>query len=233
MTSQEGGPADAAPVSLVSTGILGPRMGCEIARFARAQGAVMSGHPEKRAGRDHLNLLLVEDDPQTAAHIVQGLAELGHSVDLCDSGSEAVQRMIEQRQDVVILDRMLPEIDGVNVVTAMRRAGIHLSMLMLTALGSIEDRVEGLEARADDYLVKPFEFLPDPTVNLGAGLILSGPGPFSNLVGAGLQRPLAAAIIFGLSAGMRLVLLFLPALLCVVTRARSSGPPLVHSLAHG
>jgi two-component system, OmpR family, response regulator len=116
-----------------------------------------------------VKLLLVEDDAQTAAHIVSGLNELGHSVDSCVTGNEALRRLLKQHgeYDALIFDRLLPELDGVELVRHIRSAGIQAPVLILTALGSIEDRVDGLEAGADDYLVKPFA-LPELIARLNA-----------------------------------------------------------------
>ncbi|HEY1142535.1 MAG TPA: response regulator transcription factor [Sphingomicrobium sp.] len=133
-----------------------------------------------------MKLLLVEDDPQTAIHIAQGLAELGHQVDSCATGSDALAKIIDRHRDydAVILDRLLPELDGVDVVSEMRKAGIRLPVLMLTALGSIEDRVEGLEAGADDYLVKPFA-LPELVARLNAIMRRAGQTPAPQVLTAG------------------------------------------------
>jgi two-component system, OmpR family, response regulator len=116
-----------------------------------------------------VKLLLVEDDAQTAAHVVGGLNELGHSVDSCAGGREALRKVFKQHgeYDALIFDRLLPEMDGVELVRHVRSAGIQLPVLILTALGSIEDRVDGLEAGADDYLVKPFA-LPELIARLNA-----------------------------------------------------------------
>ncbi|MCY7398943.1 MAG: response regulator transcription factor [Sphingomonas bacterium] len=104
-----------------------------------------------------MKLLLVEDDDETAAYLERGLIELGHSVDRMSNGRDALQ-VSQGRYDVIVLDRMLPEVDGLTVLNAIRTAHVTTPVLMLTALGSIEDRVEGLEAGADDYLAKPFSF---------------------------------------------------------------------------
>lgn len=116
-----------------------------------------------------MRLLLVEDDEPTAAHVAEGLADLGHLVDRCDNGADALARLTGRNgpYDAVILDRLLPGLDGVEVVSEMRAAGVRVPVLMLTALGSIEDRVEGLEAGADDYLIKPFA-LPELIARLNA-----------------------------------------------------------------
>lgn len=108
-------------------------------------------------------LLIAEDDPETAAFIMRGLDALGHRTVHAKTGREAIRLAGEMPFDIVILDRMLPEGDGLGVLKALREGGAAEGgkgppVLMLTALGRIEDRVEGLEAGADDYLVKPFAF---------------------------------------------------------------------------
>lgn len=103
-----------------------------------------------------MNILVVEDDAAAAAFLVRALSEGGNQVAHAATGSEALDRLTRDAFDVVVLDRMLPALDGVSVLQRARSAGISTPMLMLTALGGIEDRVSGLDAGADDYLVKPF-----------------------------------------------------------------------------
>ncbi len=105
-----------------------------------------------------MRILLAEDDRDTAEFIRRGLRELGHNVILTDDGFDALHLLSIEQLDVAILDRMLPRLDGVSIVRRARTAGIDVPVLLLTALGRIEDRVTGLEAGADDYLVKPFAF---------------------------------------------------------------------------
>jgi two-component system OmpR family response regulator len=105
-----------------------------------------------------MRLLLVEDDPETATRLQRGLADLGHRVELSADGREGLDHALGEIYDVVILDRMLPRLDGMSVLRTMRASGISTPVLMLTALGGLEDRVDGLEAGSDDYLVKPFAF---------------------------------------------------------------------------
>ena len=104
-----------------------------------------------------LHLLVVEDDPVIADHIVTGLGFLGHSVTLTRSGAEAFQAMAGLPHDAVILDRMLPDMDGVTVLRQIRSEHGAVPVLMLSALGSVKHRIEGLEIGADDYLAKPFD----------------------------------------------------------------------------
>lgn len=103
-----------------------------------------------------MRLLLIEDDPDTASFISNGLVADGHHVRVCCSGTEGLACAIADPFDVLIVDRMLPDMDGIAVVARARERGATFPVLMLTALGSIEDRVTGLHGGADDYLVKPF-----------------------------------------------------------------------------
>ena len=103
-------------------------------------------------------LLLVEDDEATAAYILKGLGEEGFTVDRADNGRDGFFLASDGSYDAVILDRMLPAMDGMAVLAALRAAGIETPILILSALGTPEDRVAGLTAGSDDYLVKPFAF---------------------------------------------------------------------------
>jgi two-component system, OmpR family, response regulator len=112
-----------------------------------------------RAGAcSKVRILVAEDDRDTAQFIRCGLRELGHKILLTADGSEALHLLSTEQLDVAILDRMLPGLDGLSIVRRVRAAGIEVPVLLLTALGRIEDRVSGLEAGGDDYLVKPFAF---------------------------------------------------------------------------
>lgn len=103
-----------------------------------------------------MRLLLIEDDAETAAFIVAGLTARGHAIEAVADGAEGLSRILRNPPDVAIIDRMLPGGDGLSVVGALRVAGCAIPVLLLTALGAVEDRVEGLQGGADDYLVKPF-----------------------------------------------------------------------------
>ena len=103
-----------------------------------------------------MKLLLVEDDQETAAYLKRALAEAGHTVDQASQGRDGLLLAVGESYDVVVLDRMLPQIDGVAILRTLRAAGVKTPVLLLTAMGGIDDRVEGLEAGGDDYLVKPF-----------------------------------------------------------------------------
>ncbi|MEP5727810.1 MAG: response regulator transcription factor [Sulfitobacter sp.] len=105
-----------------------------------------------------MKLLIIEDDATTGDYIVRGLREEGHVVDLAEDGKAGLIAATSGRYDVVILDRMLPQVDGMTVLRTLRGAGNATPVLLLTALGDVEDRIEGLHAGADDYLAKPFSF---------------------------------------------------------------------------
>jgi two-component system OmpR family response regulator len=105
-----------------------------------------------------MRILVVEDDEDAASFIRKGLVERGHEVEVARTGREGLALALTARFEVVALDRMLPEIDGLAVVSAMRAKGVATPVLFLTNLSGIDDRVEGLEAGGDDYLVKPFAF---------------------------------------------------------------------------
>lgn len=105
-----------------------------------------------------MKILVVEDDAQTASFISKGLTQHGHVADVAADGRDGLMLAMESSYDVLLVDRMLPHIDGVAIVRAIRAAGVRTPLLFLTTLGGIDDRVEGLEAGGDDYLVKPFAF---------------------------------------------------------------------------
>lgn len=105
-----------------------------------------------------MKLLVIEDDATTGAYIARGLREEGHVVDLVTDGKEGLIAATSAAHDVIILDRMLPEIDGLSVLKTLRGTGNRAPVLLLTALSDVADRIEGLQAGADDYLAKPFAF---------------------------------------------------------------------------
>lgn len=105
-----------------------------------------------------MRILLAEDDVETAGFISRGLGELGHNVVHSGDGSDTLHLLLTEPFDIAVIDRMLPGLDGLSVVQRLRASDIEIPVLLLTALGRIEDRVRGLEAGADDYLVKPFAF---------------------------------------------------------------------------
>jgi two-component system OmpR family response regulator len=105
-----------------------------------------------------MRVLLVEDDDETAKYIERGLTEMGHAVARAADGRDGLNLALTEAFEVIVLDRMIPRIEGVDVVRRLRAAGIDTSILLLTAKGGVADRVEGLKAGADDYVVKPFSF---------------------------------------------------------------------------
>jgi two-component system OmpR family response regulator len=105
-----------------------------------------------------MRILLIEDDAKTANFVSRGLSEEGNVCDVLGNGQDGLFHALREQYDVIIVDRMVPELDGLSLVRALRSAGNKIPVLFLTAVGGIDDRVEGLEAGGDDYLVKPFAF---------------------------------------------------------------------------
>ncbi|HKK02216.1 MAG TPA: response regulator transcription factor [Desulfuromonadales bacterium] len=105
-----------------------------------------------------MRILLVEDDRETSAYIAKGLSESGHVVDVAGDGKEGLFLALEEDYDVMVVDRMLPGLDGLAVIQALRSSGKRTPILVLSALGEVDNRVQGLRAGGDDYLVKPFAF---------------------------------------------------------------------------
>ena len=105
-----------------------------------------------------MKVLLIEDDQETCAYVARGLREQGHVVDLAATGRDGLFLAADGGHDVLIVDRMLPGLDGISLVKTLRLTGVKAPVLFLTALGGVGDRVRGLEAGGDDYLVKPFAF---------------------------------------------------------------------------
>lgn len=103
-------------------------------------------------------LLIVEDDASTSAYIAKGLTEEGFAVDVADNGRDGFFLASDGSYDAIVLDRMLPAMDGMAVLAALRAADIRTPVIILSALGSADDRVSGLTAGSDDYLTKPFAF---------------------------------------------------------------------------
>ena len=110
------------------------------------------------ANAGEMRILVVEDDEGAADFIAKGLAARGHEATVAKDGREGFLRAVADRFDAIVLDRMLPELDGLSIVALMRREGVSTPVLFLTNLSGIDDRVDGLEAGGDDYLVKPFAF---------------------------------------------------------------------------
>ena len=105
-----------------------------------------------------MRILIVEDDAEAGAAMVRGLSEAGHSVVHAPDGAEGLKTAESGGFDVLVVDRMMPKLDGLSMVEALRRHGDQTPVLFLSALGEIEDRVTGLKAGGDDYLVKPYAF---------------------------------------------------------------------------
>ena len=105
-----------------------------------------------------MRILVIEDDKQTRDFLVQGLRQSGHVLDTASDGKDGLFLALEQEFDVIVVDRMLPGLDGLSIVETVRNSGTRTPILILSALGEVDDRVEGLQRGGDDYLVKPFAF---------------------------------------------------------------------------
>jgi Response regulators consisting of a CheY-like receiver domain and a winged-helix DNA-binding domain len=105
-----------------------------------------------------MHVLVVEDDARVADHVVKGLRAEGWLVDHVADGREALFRVAAETYDVIVLDRMLPNVDGLKILQTMRASGDSTPVLILSALGDVDNRVKGLRAGGDDYLTKPFAF---------------------------------------------------------------------------
>lgn len=105
-----------------------------------------------------MRILVVEDDQTTADFISRGFSEEGHVVDVLGDGREAIGVAMDVDYDAIVVDRMLPGLDGMSMVKALRAAQVTTPAIFLTSIGGVEDRIAGLKAGGDDYLVKPFSF---------------------------------------------------------------------------
>jgi DNA-binding response OmpR family regulator len=105
-----------------------------------------------------MRILVVEDEPGIALFIRQGLSEAGYAVDVAGDGEEGLDYALAAEYDAVVLDILLPRMDGLDLLRELRDRGVMTPVLLLTARDAVEDRVQGLDAGADDYLVKPFAF---------------------------------------------------------------------------
>ncbi|KKC27785.1 response regulator transcription factor [Sphingomonas sp. SRS2] len=103
-----------------------------------------------------MQLLLIEDDARVADHVARGLREAGHLVDVARAGREGLLKAAAEQYDAIILDRMLPEVDGLKILQTIRATGDNIPVLILSALGDVDERIKGLRAGGDDYLPKPF-----------------------------------------------------------------------------
>lgn len=105
-----------------------------------------------------MKILIVEDEPKTGEYLSQGLSEAGFVIELVQNGNDGLHRALQNEYDLVILDVMLPGLNGWEVLQSIRKHGLQMPVLFLTARDQVDDRVKGLEMGADDYLVKPFSF---------------------------------------------------------------------------
>ena len=105
-----------------------------------------------------MKLLLVEDDLQAAEYLIKGLREIGYSVEHSPDGRDGLEKATQRHYDVIIADRQLPHLDGLTIITTLRERNDRTPVLILSALGTVDDRVHGLKAGGDDYLTKPFAF---------------------------------------------------------------------------
>ena len=105
-----------------------------------------------------MRILLIEDDDQLASYLKKALAEVGMVVDRVADGRDGLFLAAGEHYDVMIIDRMLPSLDGLSIVRTLRTSGKQTPVLILSALGEVDDRVQGLRAGGDDYLIKPFSF---------------------------------------------------------------------------
>ena len=105
-----------------------------------------------------MHILLIEDDKEAASYLAKGLSESGHIVLHVADGKEGLGQALTGDFDIMIVDRMLPSLDGLSIIAAIRGAKIKTPVLILSALGEVDDRVEGLRAGGDDYLTKPYAF---------------------------------------------------------------------------
>ena len=105
-----------------------------------------------------MRLLVIEDDKDVSAYISKGMKEAGHTIDTALNGKDGLFLATTEHYDSLIIDRMLPELDGLTIIKTIRGAGNSTPALILSALGEVDDRVKGLRSGGDDYLVKPFAF---------------------------------------------------------------------------
>ncbi|SDW07195.1 two-component system, OmpR family, response regulator [Allgaiera indica] len=135
----------------------GWRAAASEARTSEQAPRAAQGSRKPRSG-DDMKILVVEDDATTSEYIAEGLRQEGHTVDLTAEGRDGLIHATSGDYDVMIIDRMLPGLDGMSLVKALRAAHNRTPVLFLTSLGGVDDRIEGLNAGGDDYLVKPFAF---------------------------------------------------------------------------
>ncbi len=136
-----------------------------------------------------MRILVVEDQPKMAGFIHKGLSSLGYAVDLAETSGAAEALCSGNEYDLIVLDVMLPDRSGVDTARSMRKDGCAAPILMLTALSGTKDKVSGLDAGADDYLTKPFEF-DELTARIRALLRRNSSTPGAKLVFSGLEMDL-------------------------------------------
>jgi two-component system, OmpR family, response regulator len=107
---------------------------------------------------DHMRILVIEDDRDAATWLMKGLRESGHVADLAANGEDGLAMALESRHDMLVVDRMLPKMDGLTIIRTLRAKGITTPALILSALSDVDERVKGLRAGGDDYLAKPYAF---------------------------------------------------------------------------
>lgn len=105
-----------------------------------------------------MRILIIEDDGEAASFLVKGLREAGHTADHIADGEEGFLHAVDELYDVLIVDRMLPSRDGLSIISGLRAKGNNTPVLILSALGAVDDRIQGLRSGGDDYLPKPFSF---------------------------------------------------------------------------
>lgn len=124
----------------------------------RAQRGTYSPDALQARNQAEMNILVVEDDPAIGKSLSKGLLEAGHICVWVKNGEDGLEKSLSQRFDAIVLDLLLPGLPGLDVLRQIRAAGVRTPVLLLTALGAVDDRVNGLKAGADDYLAKPFAF---------------------------------------------------------------------------
>ncbi len=156
-----------------------------------------------------MRILLIEDDPETSRFIRKGLAEAGHVLDHAGDGKQGLLLALDAEHDVLVVDRMLPGLDGLSIVRSLRAAGRDTPVLVLSALGEVDDRVEGLRAGGDDYLVKPFALAElsarlEALVRRRSGGSDGGAAPVTRLIVADLEMDLLARTVKRAGRGIEL-----------------------------
>lgn len=143
-----------------------------------------------------MRILVVEDDVSVADYIRKGLDELGYIVDIAADGKQGLFLATTEAYDLLVVDRMLPELDGLTMVQALRASDASVPVLFLSALGEVDDRVRGLEAGGDDYLTKPFAFSElKARVDALLRRSQSADAPLTELVVAGLRMDLLSRTV--------------------------------------